>query len=93
MAKKILKASLGIGGLVAGGFPGAALGIGGGILASKLLKKDKPRGYGDPLPIGTINPDGSPIPVDSRRRRLSRPSTIFDNDSRANGGIAGKLGS
>ncbi|WP_016745752.1 hypothetical protein [Rhizorhabdus wittichii] len=92
MAKKILKATLGIGGLVAGGLPGAALGIGGGILASKLLKKKSAKGIGDPLPIGTTNPDGSPIPVDSKRRRLNRPTTIFDNDSRANGGITGKLG-
>lgn len=71
MAKKILR----IGSFALGG-------IGGGLAVNALLGKKKnkdPRGYGEPLPVGTINPDGSPIPVDKKRRRLPTPtSAILD---------------
>lgn len=82
MAKKILKIGGAALGFATGGIPGALIGGLAGYGASKILKKDKPKGYGEPLPTGAINPDGSPIPMDSKRRRLRpKPASILDDQT------------
>lgn len=81
MAKKILKFGGAALGLATGGLPGALVGGLAGLGASKWLGKKKPKGEGDPLPTGAINPDGSKIPMDSKRRRLKpKASTILDQE-------------
>lgn len=86
MSKKILKIGGGLVGLATGGLPGAIVGGLAGYGASKMLKKNKaPQGTGAPLPVGAINPDGSPIPVDRKRRRLTpapaKPNNILTSGS------------
>jgi hypothetical protein len=71
VAKKVFRIAGGALGLATGGvFPGLL-----GYAAAKSItdKKKGPQGFGDPLPIGAINPDGTAIPVDKKRRRLAAP--------------------
>lgn len=83
MAKKILKIGGGLIGMATGGLPGALIGGLAGYGASKMLKKKAPQGIGEPLPVGAVNPDGSAIPMDKKRRRLAPPvaSTIMGDSS------------
>jgi hypothetical protein len=91
MAKKILKIGGGLVGLATGGLPGALIGGLAGYGASKMLKKKhEPTGLGEPLPIGAINPDGSAIPMDRKRRRLTpAPNTILNNSAPAGTTLGG----